>query len=84
MTTDDALVKRAARPATGIRLIVATRIMVGGSESMTKLEQMNDRQFEQYALRVLERELGLSGLASLNRSGRGDYIQPSAVVGKEN
>lgn len=43
---------------------------------MKNLEQMSDRQFERYALGVLERELGLGGTARflrLSRSGHGDY-----------
>ena len=39
---------------------------------------MTDEQFEQYALEVLRRELGVDGLARflrLNRSGPGDYTK---------
>ncbi len=45
---------------------------------MTPIEQMNDEQFESYALELLQRELGVDGLARflrLNRSGRGDYTR---------
>ncbi|MBS1815391.1 MAG: hypothetical protein JSS87_10985 [Acidobacteria bacterium] len=43
---------------------------------MATQNQMTDDQFEQYALGVLGRELGVDGLARflrLYRSGKGDY-----------
>jgi len=45
---------------------------------MTSVEHMTDEQFERFALEVLQRELGLDGLARflrLNRSGKGDYTR---------
>jgi len=45
---------------------------------MTPVEQMNDEQFERYALEVLQRDLGPDGLARflrLNRSGKGNYTR---------
>ena len=45
---------------------------------MTPLEQLSDEQFERHAFEVLERELGLDGLARflrLYRSGTGDYTR---------
>lgn len=45
---------------------------------MTPLENMSDEEFEKHALAVLERELGLDGLARflrLYRSGAGDYTR---------
>ena len=43
---------------------------------MTRLEQMADEQFERFAFEVLQRELGIDGLARfvrLYRAGKGDY-----------
>ncbi len=43
---------------------------------MTPLQELTDDQFEQHAFAVLQRELGLDGLARflrLYRSGPGDY-----------
>jgi len=43
---------------------------------MTRLEQMTDEQFERFAFEVLQRELGIDGLARfvrLYRVGKGDY-----------
>ena len=43
---------------------------------MTTLQALTDEQFELHALSILERELGLDGLARflrLYRSGTGDY-----------
>jgi hypothetical protein len=45
---------------------------------MTPLENMSDEDFERHALAVLQRELGLDGLARflrLYRSGDGDYTR---------
>ena len=45
---------------------------------MIALDQLTDEQFERHALEVLQRELGLDGLARflrLNRSGAGDYTR---------
>lgn len=45
---------------------------------MTHLEQLNDEEFERYALAILRRELGLDGFARflrLYRSGSGDYTR---------
>jgi hypothetical protein len=43
---------------------------------MTSFEQMTDEQFERHALEVLQRELGIDGLARflrLHRAGKDDY-----------
>jgi hypothetical protein len=43
---------------------------------MIALENMNDEDFEKHALAILQRELGLDGLARflrVYRSGPGDY-----------
>jgi hypothetical protein len=43
---------------------------------MTSIDRMTDEDFERYAFAILQRELGLDGLARflrLNRSGKGDY-----------
>ena len=45
---------------------------------MTSVEHMTDDQLKRYALEVLQRELGLGGLARfirLYRSGKGDYTR---------
>jgi len=45
---------------------------------MTPLEKMSDEDFERHALKILQRELGLDGLARflrLYRSGTGDYTR---------
>ena len=45
---------------------------------MIPLEQMTDEQFEQHALSVLHRELGMYGLARflrIYRAGTGDYTR---------
>jgi hypothetical protein len=45
---------------------------------MTQLEQLSDEQFERHAFDILERELGIDGLARflrLYRSGNGDYTR---------
>jgi len=45
---------------------------------MIPLEKMSDEDFEQHALAILRRELGLDGLARflrLYRSGGGDYTR---------
>jgi hypothetical protein len=45
---------------------------------MSSLETMTDEQFERHALDVLQRELGVDGLARflrLHRSGSGDYTK---------
>jgi hypothetical protein len=45
---------------------------------MIALEQMNDEDFERHALGILQRELGLGGLARflrVYRSGNGDYTR---------
>ena len=43
---------------------------------MTPLEEMSDEDFERHAFAVLQRELGVDGLARflrVNRAGSGDY-----------
>jgi len=45
---------------------------------MTSLEKMTDEDFERHAFAILQRELGLDGLARflrLNRAGDGDYTR---------
>jgi hypothetical protein len=45
---------------------------------MTPVEKMSDDDFERHALAILQRELGLDGLARflrLYRSGSGDYTR---------
>ena len=45
---------------------------------MTPLEKMSDEDFERHALAILQRELGLDGLARflrLHRAGTGDYTR---------
>ncbi len=45
---------------------------------MISLEKMSDQDFERHALAILERELGLDGLARflrVSRSGSGDYTR---------
>lgn len=45
---------------------------------MIPLEKMSDEDFERHALAILQRELGLDGLARflrLYRSGAGDYTR---------
>ncbi len=45
---------------------------------MIPLETMSDEEFERYALAILQRELGLDGLARflrLYRSGSSDYTR---------
>ena len=45
---------------------------------MMPLEKMSDEDFERHALAVLQRELGIDGLARflrLYRSGSGDYTR---------
>lgn len=45
---------------------------------MTPLEKMSDEDFERHALAILQRELGLDGLARflrLYRAGSGDYTR---------
>jgi hypothetical protein len=45
---------------------------------MISIDRMTDEDFERHALAILQRELGLDGLARflrLNRSGSGDYTQ---------
>jgi hypothetical protein len=45
---------------------------------MIPLEQMTDEQFEQHALTILQRELGVYGLARflrVYRAGTGDYTR---------
>ncbi len=45
---------------------------------MMPLDQMSDDEFERHALAILERELGLDGLARflrLYRSGSGNYTR---------
>ena len=49
---------------------------------MSPLEKMSDEDFERHALAVLQRELGLDGLARflrLYRSGSGDYTRDRPV-----
>jgi hypothetical protein len=53
-------------------------MLVSGSGAMSPLEKMSDEDFERHALAVLQRELGLDGLARflrLYRSGSGDYTR---------
>src|SRR5208283_4272207 len=53
-------------------------ILVFGSAEMTSLDRMTDEDFERHALEILQRELGLDGLARflrLNRTGTGDYTR---------
>ncbi len=45
---------------------------------MSSLDTMTDEQFERHALEVLQREIGVAGLARflrLHRSGPGDYTK---------
>ena len=45
---------------------------------MTPLEEMSDEDFERHALAVLQRELGVDGLARflrVYRAGSGDYTR---------
>jgi hypothetical protein len=45
---------------------------------MTSIDRMTDEDFERHAFAVLQRELGLDGLARflrLNRAGSGDYTR---------
>jgi hypothetical protein len=45
---------------------------------MTSIENMTDEDFERYAFAILQRELGLDGLARflrLNRAGDRDYTR---------
>jgi hypothetical protein len=52
--------------------------LVAGDGAMIPLEQMTDEQFEQHALGILHRELGVYGLARflrVYRSGTGDYTR---------
>lgn len=45
---------------------------------MTPIEKMSDEDFERHALAILQRELGLDGLARflrLYRAGTGDYTK---------
>ena len=53
-------------------------MLVSGSGAMSPLEKMSDEDFERHALAVLQRKLGLDGLARflrLYRSGSGDYTR---------
>jgi hypothetical protein len=45
---------------------------------MISIDQMTDEDFDRHAFAILERELGLEGLARflrLNRAGTGDYAR---------
>jgi hypothetical protein len=45
---------------------------------MTSTETMTDEDFERHVLTILQRELGIDGLARfllLNRTGNGDYTR---------
>jgi hypothetical protein len=45
---------------------------------MIAIDQLSDEQFERHALDLLQRELGIDGLARflrLNRAGAGDYAR---------
>jgi hypothetical protein len=45
---------------------------------MIAIDQLSDEQFERHALDLLQRELGIDGLARflrLNRAGTGDYAR---------
>ncbi len=45
---------------------------------MTSIDRMTDEDFERHAFAILQRELGLDGLARflrLNRAGKGDYTR---------
>jgi len=53
-------------------------MLVSGSGAMSPLEKMSDETLSVDALAVLQRELGLDGLARflrLYRSGSGDYTR---------
>lgn len=53
-------------------------MLVHGAGEMTPLEKMSDEDFERHALAILQRELGLDGLARflrLSRAGTGDYTR---------
>ena len=79
LTTDDGLLRRAARYNNELRIRVREPgILVSGSGTMSLLEKMSDEDFERHALAILKRELGLDGLARflrLYRSGSGDYTR---------
>ena len=54
----------------GVRLGAKDRL------AMTPVQELTDEQFQDHALAILERELGLDGLARflrVYRSGKGDY-----------
>jgi hypothetical protein len=47
-------------------------------ETVEQVDKMNDDQFERHALSILQRELGVYGLARflrVYRAGSGDYTQ---------
>jgi hypothetical protein len=47
-------------------------------ETVEQVDKMNDDQFEQHALAILQRELGVYGLARflrVYRAGTGDYTR---------
>lgn len=53
---------------------------------MTPLEKMSDEDFERHALAILQRELGLDGLARflrLDRASTGDYTRDGHGRGKQ-
>jgi hypothetical protein len=79
LATDDGLLRRAGRHSQEIHVRVQNPVSwyqeVG---SMDSLETMSDEAFERHALAILQRELGLDGLARflrLYRSGSGDYTR---------
>jgi hypothetical protein len=57
--------------------MVVQMIASGGCE-MIRLDKMGDEEFERHALAILQRELGLDGLARflrLYRAGSGNYTR---------
>jgi hypothetical protein len=78
-TTDDALLRRAGRYRNELRMRVQNPgILVSGGGTMIPLEKTSDEDFERHALAILQRELGLDGLARflrIYRSGSGDYTR---------
>ena len=79
LSTDDRLIKRAARGLGNPRIPVRNPVSLDqGARIMIAIDQLTDEQFERHALDVLKRELGADGLARflrLNRSGPGDYTR---------
>lgn len=78
LTTDDGLLSRARRYKGALRIGAETRYPGQGAGEMTPPEKMRDEDFERHALAILQRELGLDGLARflrLYRAGTGDYTR---------